>query len=99
MAVSPSGLMMVFLCIDKCNNLEVAVNLWLSGLCEAGLVERLDLHVAEFDPPSLGLEADVALLDLAVVPLVGHRSIDPEGHVLTPAGDFKGIPLTGGLDA
>src|SRR4051812_27484362 len=60
--------------------------------------ERLDLHLAELDPPALGLEADVAARDLAGLEDAGHRAVDPKGDLLALAGDLVGVPLAGRLD-
>ena len=82
MAVFPGGVTVVF-CQIRTNvkMQEVVRQRFALGLGGAVPVEWLDLHVAELDPPALGLEPDMSLLDLAVVPLVGDRAVDPERHV------------------
>ena len=55
--------------------------------------------MAELDSVSLRFEPDETLGHLAIMPVEGHGSIDPEAHVLPLAGDLKGIPLAGRLYA
>ncbi len=46
-----------------------------------GSSEQLDLDVAEFDAPALGLEPGMAPRNPASLPLVGHGPVDPESDM------------------
>jgi hypothetical protein len=58
-----------------------------------GWVKR---HIVVDTLGSIGLKADVAAGDLALVPPVGDGAVDSEGHILALAGDFEGVPLAHG---
>ena len=79
---------------------SLAVRTLTFAVClgRARFIERLDLDIAKFDAVSLGFEPEVPLGNVALVPLIRHGSVDPEGHVAAARGNFEGVPLAGRFD-